>query len=68
MLDAEMRAAEFELLGRMWERLPLRRLQLAEPRPRPDEVCQLVLDDLDPVVARRQLAGGGPQPVEVGGR
>ncbi len=47
MLDAEMRAAEFELLGRMWERLPLRRLKLAEPRPRPDEVCQLVLDDLE---------------------
>lgn len=46
LLDAEMRAVEFELLGRMWERLPLRCLRLAEPRPRPDEVCALILDDL----------------------
>lgn len=46
LLDAEMRALEFELLGRMWSRLPLRCLRLAEPRPRPDEVCSLILDDM----------------------
>ena len=47
LLDAEMRAQEFDLLGRLMARVPLRTLVLSDPRPEPDVICDLVLDDAD---------------------
>ncbi len=45
LLDREMRAKEFELLGRLVKSLPLRRLTPHSDPARLPELCRLVLDD-----------------------
>ena len=45
LLDAEMRASEFDLIGRLISQVPLRALVLSDPRPSPETICDLVLTD-----------------------
>lgn len=47
MLDQEMRAREFALLGPLLQAVHLRCFMLCQPGPRPDEICDLILRDLD---------------------
>jgi hypothetical protein len=42
LLDKEMRASEFELLGRMIEKVPIRRLVPREDPARSDELCEVI--------------------------
>jgi hypothetical protein len=43
LLDKEMRASEFEFLGRMLRRVPIRRLVPREDPARSDELCDVIL-------------------------
>jgi hypothetical protein len=45
LLDQEMRAREFDLLGRILHNLPLRKLTPHSDPARLPELCQFILDD-----------------------
>lgn len=47
LMDAEMRAKEFEFLGRVVRELPVRRLQPETRIERIDRLCDLVVDDVE---------------------
>jgi hypothetical protein len=54
-LDAEMRAKEFEILGRLVSKVPIRRLHAQENAGNLDELCDAIRDNL----------GLGPNPPKV---
>jgi len=45
LLDLEMRAREFEVLGRLVASVPVRRLCLPKEATRPDQLCDLIRQD-----------------------
>jgi hypothetical protein len=49
LLDKEMRACEFELLGRMLGSVPIRRLRPREDPARSDELCDAILQSFDAI-------------------
>lgn len=52
LLDREMRAREFELLGRLVNNLPLRKLTPHSDPARAPELCQFILDDFRSLSAK----------------
>jgi hypothetical protein len=49
LLDKDMRACEFEFLGRMLERVPIRRLLPREDPTRNDELCDVIFQSYEAI-------------------
>ncbi|HEY6402772.1 MAG TPA: hypothetical protein VI479_15250 [Blastocatellia bacterium] len=54
LLDRQMRANEFNLLGRLVKNTPLRKLKPHSDPARLPELCRLILDDFRSLLAPHQ--------------
>jgi hypothetical protein len=61
LLDRSMRAQEFELLGRLMSRIPVRRVVPHEDPTRLPELCQTIVDDFQGILRRADSAGVGDE-------
>jgi hypothetical protein len=57
-LDSQMRAMEFEVLGRLVSAVPVRKVRAHEDPSRIDNLCRLVCADFDSLASRSALAAG----------
>jgi len=66
LLDRIMRAREFELLGRLIRRIPVRRVVPHEDPTRFPALCQTILDDFQRFLPRAELSGVTVEPPHKG--
>jgi len=62
LLDRAMRAREFELLGRLIRRIPVRRVVPHEDPTRFPALCQAIVDDFERILPRAELSAVSDEP------